>query len=174
MDNQSTKIAEICECIDHSFGFLVWCDDFARRVDPDDLAFGLARGHELISHATRLHSFLALRKLDDFLSSKTTKADDLVATKLGLDVSEILSGKCFLTSNERQDINKGVAHLTKRLSLDADSEVELKAIVVRSIPIYKRLILELCNLDTSNEAEYWLNKTGKLVQWYNEVLGVAG
>jgi len=37
MDVKSAQIATICGCIDHSFAFALWCDDFARYVDPDDM-----------------------------------------------------------------------------------------------------------------------------------------
>jgi hypothetical protein len=65
MDAQSAQIATICECIDHCFAFALWCDDFAQHVDPDDMMMGLDRAFDLMSDATRLQSFLALRKLDD-------------------------------------------------------------------------------------------------------------
>jgi hypothetical protein len=49
------------------------CGDFAKHVDPDDMVAGLDRAFELVSDATRLQSFLALRKLDDFLGGVKPK-----------------------------------------------------------------------------------------------------
>jgi hypothetical protein len=105
----------------------MWCDDFAQYVDPDDMMSGLDRAFELVSDATRLQSFLALRKLDEFLSGKKCKNDDLTAADLGIDKATVLGdlGGDFLSADERENINKGVAHLTEKLTLDPDSEVEL-------------------------------------------------
>ena len=169
MNNWSAKIATICECIDHCFAFIVWCDDFARFVDQDDIVWGLDRGFDLVSDATRLHSFLDLRKLDDIFGGAELKPDDLVALGLGLDVSGMLDevGESFLTSTERVAINKGVAHLTDRLSLDTDSEVALDEIVKRSIPVFSRLVTELRKNDTAHEATHWLDRTEKLIQRVN-------
>jgi hypothetical protein len=52
-------------------------------------------------------------------------------------------GQTFLTADERNDINKGVAHLTDKLTLDPDSEVELDAIIKRSTDVLSRLVAEL-------------------------------
>jgi hypothetical protein len=49
-----------------ALAFAMWCDDFARHVDPEEMVAGLGRAFELVSDATQLQSFLALRKLDDF------------------------------------------------------------------------------------------------------------
>ena len=170
MDKRSAQIMTICECIDHCFAFRLWCDDFAQYVDPEDMVMGLDRGFEVVSDATRLHSFLALRKLDDFLSSAKPKPDDLVASTLGIDRSGVLGdvGDSFLTSDERTDINKGVAHLTERLSLDADSEVDLQAILARSVPVFSRLAAELRKADTKQEATQWLDKTDALIKHEDE------
>jgi hypothetical protein len=37
MNDRSDQIATICECIDHCFAFEIWCDDFAKSVDPEDM-----------------------------------------------------------------------------------------------------------------------------------------
>lgn len=166
MNSRSAEIATICECINHCFAYIVWCDDFARFVDPDDIVWGLGREVDLVSDATRLYSFLALRKLDDFFGGARSKSDDLVALSLGLNVPRIL-GKVddnFLTSTEREAINKGVAHLTERLSLDPDSEVALHEIVIRSIPAFSCLVRELRKNDTAHEATKWLDRTEELIQ----------
>lgn len=171
MDKRSAQVMTICECIDHCFAFRLWCDDFAQFVDPEDMIGGLDRGFEVVSDATRLHSFLALRKLDDFLSSaKPKSADDLVASTLGIDRSVVLGdvGDSFLTSGERADISKGVAHLTDRLSLDQDSEVDLIAIIKRSMPILPRLAAELRKADNKQEAKQWLDKTDALIKREND------
>jgi hypothetical protein len=54
------------------------------------------------------------------------KPDDLIASNLGIDVPSVLGevGNTFLTPAERENINKGVAHLTERLSLDPDSATD--------------------------------------------------
>lgn len=77
MDPKSAQIATICECIDHSFAYSMWCEDFAQHVDPDDMVMGLHRAFEVFSDATRLQSFLALRKLDDFLGGTKPQKDVL-------------------------------------------------------------------------------------------------
>src|SRR5262245_26743475 len=109
----------------------MWCDDFAKHVDPDDMVDGLDRAVELVSDATRLQSFLALRKLDDFLGGVKPKPGDLTAKELGIDVPSVLGdvGDKFLSTTERENINKGVAHLTEQLTLDPDSEVDLQEIL---------------------------------------------
>jgi hypothetical protein len=108
MDKRSAQIMTVCECIDQCFAFKLWCDDFAQYVDPEDLVMGLDRGFEVVSDATRLHSFLAFRKLDDFIGDVKSGKDDLVASTLGIVGSGVLGnvGKSFLTSEERTDINK--------------------------------------------------------------------
>jgi hypothetical protein len=105
-------------------------------LDEEDIVAGLDRGAELMADATRLMSFVALRKLDDFLHGAKSKPDDLVAADFGIDVPGLLAGVCetFLTEEERQKINKGVAHLTEHLTLDADSEVDLQELLTRSMP----------------------------------------
>src|SRR6202007_2419758 len=104
-----------------------------------------------------LQSFLALRKLDDFLGGVKPKPGDLIASDFGIDAPGVLGevGNTFLTKEEREKINKGVAHLTENLSLEADSEVDLHHILKRSIPVLTRLVVELRKLDSAQEATYW-------------------
>lgn len=165
MDERSAQIATICECIDHCFAFGMWCDDFAKYVDPEDMIAGLDRAFELVSDATRLQSFLALRKLDDFLGAAKSKPNDLIAADLGIDVPSVLGdvGDKFLSSTERENINKQVAHLTESLSLDPDSEVDLQAILKRSMPVLSRLVSALRKADASKEAVQWLDRTDALI-----------
>ncbi len=166
MNERSAQIATISECIDHCFAFSIWCEDFAPYLDPDDMIWGLDRAAELVSDATRLQSFLALRKLDDFLGGVKPKPDDLIATNFGIDVPVVLGdiGEKFLTTEERDDINKGIAHLTKELSPDPDSEVDLKEILKRSLPVLSRLVAGLRAADASQEAKHWLDKTDELIR----------
>jgi len=120
MDQRSAQIATICGCIDHCFTFAMWCEDFAQHVDPEDMVWGLDRAFDLLSDATRLQSFLALRKLDDFFGGVKPKPGDLTASDFGIDVPSVLGevGNTFLAKDERERINKGVAHLTEELSLE--------------------------------------------------------
>jgi len=165
MDEAAVRIATICECIDHCFSFAVWCDDFARHVGPEDMMMGLAPGHALVSDATRLLSFLAIRKIDDFLRGTRSKPDDLIAADLGIDSGAILStvGGRFITQEERTNINKGAAHLTQQLTLDADSEVELTAIISRSLPLFRCLAAQLRAQDEADDAKFWLDRTDMLI-----------
>lgn len=166
MDKRSAQIATICECIDHCFAFAMWCEDFAPCLDPDDMIWGLDRAADLLSDASRLQSFLALRKLDDFFGGVRPKPGDLTAADFGIDVPSVLGevGKTFLSTDEREMINKGVAHLTEDLSLEDESEVELHEILKRSIPVLTRLVAELRKLDTTSEAAYWLDRTNDLIE----------
>jgi hypothetical protein len=166
MDKRSAQIATICECIDHCFAFSIWCEDFAPFLDPEDMMSGLDRAAQLVADATRLQSFLALRKLDDFLGGVKPKPDDLVATDFKIDVPTALGevGKTFLSTDERTDINKGVAHLTDQLSPDPDSEVDLDTIFKRSLPIFTRLTAGLRAADDAKEATHWLDKTDQLIR----------
>jgi hypothetical protein len=165
MENRSAKIATICGCIDHCFAFAMWCEDFAPYLDPEDMIWGLDRAADLLSDATMLQSFLALRKLDDFFGGVKPKPGDLTASDLSIDVPGVLGevGDTFLTKDERVKINKGVAHLTEELSLDADDEVDLHEILKRSIPVLTRLVVELGKLDIAQEATYWLDRTNDLI-----------
>jgi hypothetical protein len=133
LSKKAAQILTVTQCIDHCFSFEMWCSDFAKHVDPDDRVMGMDTALDLVSDATPLHSFLALRKLDEFFRTEKTKPDDLIASELGIDASVVLGGsvKMFLTQTERDDINKGAAHLTERLTLDPDSEINLQAIVQR-------------------------------------------
>lgn len=164
MPEQKFQIATICECVDHSLSFTLWCKDFAPVIGED--VIHVSKAFDVISDATRLHSFLALRKLDDFLGAVTPKPDDLTSDKLNLNKGTILgnSRTAFLDPVDRKNISKGVAHMTELLTLDADSEVDLLRIIKDSVPIYERLILELRRVDTNNEADYWLDDTDKLIQ----------
>lgn len=166
MDKRSAQIATICECIDHCFAFTMWCEDFAKFLDEEDMVAGLGRGAELTADATRLMSFVVLRKLDDFLRGTRSKPDDLVAADFGIHVPGVLAGigETLLTEDEREKINKGVAHLTEHLTLDADSEVDLQAILSRSMPAFTRLTSGLRTADTSQEASQWLDKTEALIE----------
>jgi hypothetical protein len=166
MDKRSAQIATICECIDHCFAFTMWCEDFAKFLDEEDIVAGQDRGAELMADATRLMSFVALRKLDDFLRGAKSKPDDLVAADFGIDVPGVLAGvgETFLIGNEREKINKGVAHLTENLTLEADSEADLQEILTRSISAFTRLASGLRTADTSQEATQWLDKTDALIE----------
>lgn len=166
MDKRSAQIATVCECIDHCFSFTLWCEDFAQHVDPEDMMAGQDRAFELVSDATRLQSFLALRKLDDFFGGVRPKPGDLTASDFGIDVKSVLGdvGEKFLTKDEREMINKGVAHLTESLTLEDESEVDLQQILKRSIPVLTRLAAELRKLDTAQEATQWLDRTDKLIE----------
>ncbi|MDI4231218.1 hypothetical protein OZ411_00130 [Bradyrhizobium sp. Arg237L] len=54
--------------------------DFAQFLDPEEMQACLNRAAELMADASRLTSFLALRKLDDFLRGSKAKADDLITS----------------------------------------------------------------------------------------------
>lgn len=166
MSELSGRIWTICGCIDHSFAFSMFCDDFAQHVDPEAMMFGLDRSVDVVSDATRLQSFLALRKLDELLSSKKRNKDDLIIADLGIDKATILGdlGDNFLSTDERESINKGVAHLTEKLALDPDSEVELDALLKRSLPAMLRLVAELRKKDAKNESKQWLDKTERVIK----------
>jgi hypothetical protein len=166
MEKRSGQIATICGCIDHCFAFAMWCEDFAPYLDPEDMVWGLDRAADLLSDATRLQSFLALRKLDDFFGGVKPKPGDLTASDFGIDVTSVLgeAGNVFLVKDERETINKGVAHLTEDLSLDPDSEVDLHKILKRSMPVLTRLVAELRKLDTAHEVTYWLDRTNDLIE----------
>jgi hypothetical protein len=144
----------------------MWCDDFARYVDPEDMFNGQERALEVVSDATRLHSFVALRKLDEFLRLKKAKEDDLIAKDLNIDAETVLievAGK-FLTAQEREDINKGAAHLTERLTLDPDTEVDLHKILRRCLPVLFQLISELRKINNDEDTVPFLDRTEALVQ----------
>jgi hypothetical protein len=113
-----------------------------------------------------LQSFLALRKLDELLSSKKRKKDDLIISDLGIDKATVLGelGENFLSTDERESINKGVAHLTEKLTLDPDSEVELDSILKRSLPAMSRLVAELRKKAANNEGKDWLDKTERVIK----------
>ncbi|MGY3585534.1 hypothetical protein [Bradyrhizobium sp. USDA 4350] len=166
MDKRSAQIATICECIDHRFAFTIWCEDLVKFFDEEDIVGVLDRGAELMAEATRLMSFVALRKLDDFLRGAKSKPDDLVAGDFGIDVPGVLAGvaETFLTRNEHENVNKGVAHLTENLALDDDSEVDLQEILIRLLPALERLASGLRTADTSQEASQWLDKTEALIE----------
>lgn len=163
---RAAQIFTVSECIDHCFASEMWCSDFAQNVDPDNMVMGLDRAFDLVSDATRLLSFLALRKLDEFFKAKKSKPDDLIASELGISTDVVLGGaeKTFLTLTERDDINKGAAHLTERLTLDIDSEFDLQYLVERSMPAFERLSSELRKADTKGEAKHWLDKTDALLK----------
>jgi hypothetical protein len=150
MDTRSAQIATICECIDHCFAFRSWCEDFAQLLDPEDMQAGLDRGAELMSDSSRLMSFLALRKIDDFLRSTKVNKNDLIASDFGIDAASVLGdvGETLLSKDERDKINKGAAHLTEKLTLDPNSEVDLEAILTRSMPVLSRLVSTLRDADT--------------------------
>lgn len=99
---------------------------------------GLDRAFEVVSDATRLHSFIALRKLDDFLGGVKPQTDDLTAKSLGVDLPKVIGSADaqFLSKDERSNVSKGAAHLTGRLTLEDDSEVDLEDILERSIPVF--------------------------------------
>lgn len=170
MKDRSAQIAAACQCIDHCFAFGVWCEDFARHVEPEDMIMGLDRGVDIVSDATRLHSFLALRKMDEFFRGAKRDKDDVIATDLGIDPLRVLGdvGSNFLTTDERIVINKGAAHLTERLFLDPDSEVELGRILKRSLPVFARLAIELRTVDIAKGATRWLDKTDALLKRVEE------
>jgi hypothetical protein len=166
MDERSAQIATICECIDHCFSYALWCEDFAPFLDPEDMIGGLDRAADVVSDASRLTSFLAFRKLDDFLRGTKAKPDDLIASDFGLDLPGVLSdaGETLLTAAERDKINKEAAHLTERLALDHDSEVDLHEILTRALPVLTRLSSALRAADTAKEATYWLDRTDALIK----------
>src|SRR5258708_30320847 len=86
MNERSAQIATISECIDHCFAYAMWCEDFAPYLDPDDMIWGLDRAADLLSDATRLQSFLALRKLDDFFGGVKPKPGHPTASHFGIDL----------------------------------------------------------------------------------------
>ncbi len=171
MTNQRAQIETICECIEHCFAFTMWCDDFARHIDPEDMLHGQERAEEVVSDATRLHSFLALRKLDEFLGDKKPKNDDLIAQDLGVDLVTVLgkAGETFLTTEDRNNINKGVAHLTGCLTLDRDSEVDLHRILTQSLPAMSRLVAQLCKINNDEGTVRILKRTEALVARETEI-----
>lgn len=170
MDAKAAQIATICECIDHCFSFAMWCEDFAQHVNEEDMISGQDRAFGLVSDATRLQSFLALRKLDDFFGT-AKKPTDLTASGLGIDGATVLAevGKTFLSTDERTMVNTGVAHLTDSLTLEDESELDLQAILKRSTPVFSRLTAELRKLDTTQEAKHWLDQTDDLIKRWKDL-----
>lgn len=166
MSAHSAKIATVCECIDHCFAYAMWCADFAVYVEGEDMKAGLDRAFEIVSDAARLQSFLALRKVDNFLGGVKSKPDDLTAVTFAIDVPAVLgdTGNKLLTAEERDKINKGVAHLTDNLTLDENSEVDLQAILDRSIPVMVRLVLALRKADAGKNTAVWLDRTQALLE----------
>lgn len=166
MDDRSALIATICERIIHCFAFSAWCEDFAQFVDPEDMQASLDRGADLMSDATRLMSFLELRKLDDFLRPTKANKSDLIASDIGIDAASVLgdAGETLVTPEERDKINKAVTHLTEHLTLDPDGKIDLQMILERSMPILSRLIPKLREADTKREATKWLDKAAKLIK----------
>jgi hypothetical protein len=171
MSEHSAQIYTVCQCIDHCFSFVMWCDDFAPYVDPEDMMGGLDRAFDIMSDATRLHSFLALRKLDDFLGGVAPKAGDLTAKALGVDAATLLTGVGgkFLTKVERESVNKSVAHLTEQLTLDPESEIELDSMLARLRPVLSLLVKELREFDADKKATQWLDQTDALVERANKI-----
>lgn len=163
MTKDESKIATICECISHCFAFTLWCEDFASQIGEE--AIYVDEAFEIVSDSTRLHSFLALRKLDDFFGAVRAKPDDLTSDSMGIDKTAVLgAGKTsFLAAADRTNTNKGVAHLTENLTAEPDSEVDLARITKESIPIFERLIAELKKLDKAGGAKDFINKTEALV-----------
>lgn len=170
MDEQAAQIWTICATVDHCFAFAMWCDDFAQHVDQEDMVMGLHRAFDVVSDATRLHSFVALRKLDEFLNTKKSRDDDLIAKDLGIDAAVVLGdvGATFLTAEERDSINKGAAHLTDKLTLDPDSEVDLHCILKRSLPVLSRLLSELRKVNKENDNKHALDRTEALIKLAQE------
>lgn len=172
LSKRAAQIAIVCECIDQCFSFDMWCYDFARFVDKEDMMAGLHVAFDLMTVTTRLFSFVALRKLDEFLRSTKpqSKSDDLIAGALGVDRDHVMggAGRRFLTSTEREDINKRAAHLTEKLTLEDETEGDLREIVERSRPILLRLLAELRKADIDGEANHWLDKTDALLKYAGE------
>lgn len=160
----TSKIATICECINHCFAFTLWCEDFAKVIGKD--VIHVDEAFDIVSDSTRLHSFLALRKLDDFLGAVRPKPDDITSDRMGVDKVVVLeTGKTtFLVETDRENINKGVAHLTENLTADPDSEVDLIRIITDSIPALERLTSELKRLDITGKAKPYISKTEKLIE----------
>jgi hypothetical protein len=73
-------------------------------------------------------------------------------------------GDKFLSVEERDSINKGAAHLTEKLTLDPDSEVDLINILERSTPVLSRLVEALRKSDEKEEATQWLDRTDELIE----------
>jgi hypothetical protein len=168
LSKRAAQIATVCECIDQCFAFDMWCYEFARFVDEEDMVMGLHVAFDLMSVSTRLFSFVALRKLDEFLrSEKAPKSDDLIASDLGIDRDVVVGGAGlrFLTFAERGDINKRAAHLTEKLTLEDETEGDLRHIVERSRPIFARLSAELRKADAKGEAKQWSDKTDALLKY---------
>ena len=90
----------------------------------------------------------------------------MIAANLGIDVPSVRGdvGNKFLSSTERENINKGVSHLTEQLTLDPDSEVDLQEILKRSLPAFSRLVAALRKIDARKEAAHWLDQTDALIE----------
>lgn len=161
MDKQAAQIWTICATVDQCFAFAMWCDDFAQHVDQEDMVMGLDRAFDVVSDATRLHSFVALRKL-----TKKSRDDDLIAKDLGIDAATVLGdvGATFLTTEERDSITKGAAHLTDKLTLEPESEVDLHRILKRSFPVFSRMLSELRKINKDNDVVYALDRTDALIK----------
>lgn len=172
IDQRAAQIGTVCEYIDQCFSFTIWCDDFAQHVDPEDILCGLDRGFELMSDATLLYSFISLRRLDDFLKTNRRNRDDLIANDLGIDLQSVFDNQPndLLTNDERTKVNKQVAHLSDKLSLEGDEEVTLSDILLRSEPIISRLLNGLNDADNSEETSQAIQNTRELVERVNQLL----
>jgi hypothetical protein len=96
------RIAELSNLmLSHYF----WMTRIKPKCPKDE---GLVRAYPAIDIATVESSLLSIRILDDFFGNSKKKSDDLIAS----DFDGFPASTAFLTKDQREDINKSIAHLT--------------------------------------------------------------
>jgi hypothetical protein len=139
-------VEEIRRTVSDSLAYYTWTECVEPCIAPQPT--GYSPTHEeksRISHATLYISLLALRKLDEFLSSAKSKYDDdLRWSNLALNRKSILGEHEFLlTREERSAIDKCVAHPTIYSWFGDKDEVQLATILNRTFAVLNRLKSDL-------------------------------
>jgi len=96
------RIAELSNMM---LSYYFWIRRIKPRCPQDE---DLLRAYPAIDNATVESSLLSIRILDDFFGNVKKKSDDVTAS----DFDSFPSATGFLTKDQREDINKSIAHLT--------------------------------------------------------------
>jgi hypothetical protein len=95
----------IAELSNFMLSYYFWMTRIRPKCPKDE---ALERAYPAIDNATIESSLLSIRILDDFFSVSKKKPDDVIAS----DFDGSPASTAFLTKNQREDINKTIAHLT--------------------------------------------------------------
>lgn len=148
MNNSYEQVVVVCSTVSACCSYVSWVVAVKPKLDEQQLSLPYEYG--AIATSCLTSSLLAIRKFDDFFKDKKTRHDDVTVSDFGYQPS------CILTSEERKDINKRIAHFTTKMNDSRNESWAIDDLLLRlSGPLREFLIFLAEQCSEEDKGEYF-------------------